>query len=179
MKNSRILVAFLIVSLGLNLFFFTKLYRFEITRVLSRLNDESIIYQDDCSESVVKNRICSIELLEKRSDFAMIRVHYHYIKGEEYSNTIVVKANKGSHDNVIGTRGGFDLIEGDNTIDIPFGMYRAGDYNKEHPYQSNYIMVEARGITEDGKRYTSPHIFQTYVKSDQEWYAEGGIISWR
>ena len=177
-KRPVTLIVFLVLSLGLNLFFLANVYNLEIKDLLSKLRNERVIYQEDCPDTAEKNQICSIELLERRSDFAMIRVHYHYVKGEEYSNTIVVKANKGSHDNVIGTRGGFDLVEGDNTIDIPFGMYRPGSYTKERPYRSNYIMVEARGLTEDGKRYTVPHIFRVYAKYDQAWYAEGGAVSW-
>ena len=179
MKNSKIIGALLVASLALNAYFLIDTFRFAVIDFLSRAYNENLIYMEDCPESVIKNQICSIELLEKRSDFAMIRVHYHYTKGEEYSNTIVASANKGSHDNVVGTRGGYDLIEGDNTIDIPFGLYRVGNHTKEHPYVSKYIMVEAKGITEDGKRYTSPHIFRVYVEIIQEWYPEGDAISWR
>ena len=179
MRKLRIIALLLLISLTLNIYLLIKTYNFEIASLLSGLSQSGIIYEESCPEVVVKNKICSIEVLEKRSDFSMVRVHYHYKKGEEYSNKIVVKANKGSHDNIVGTRGGFDLVEGDNTIDIPFGMYRGGIYTKEAPYNSKYIMVKAQGITEDGKRYTSPHIFEVYAKYDQLWYSNGENTSWQ
>ncbi len=179
MSKLKIITALLITSLALNCYFAVKIFGIHIGSPFSGVSETGIIYREDCPEDVVKNRICSIEVLEKRSDFAMVRVHYHYIKGHEYSNKIVVKSNKGSHDNVVGTRGGFDLVEGDNTIDIPFGMYKAGVYAKDDPYRSKFIMVKAQGITEDGKRYTSPHIFEVYAKYDHPWYTRSEKTSWQ
>lgn len=137
------------------------------------------IYKESCPLAPLKSKICSIEVIEKRSDFAMIRVHYHYVKGQEHSNKVVAKANKGSHDNVVGTKGGFDLIEGDNIIEIPLGVYAPGVYSAEKPYMSEYIMVEAKGLTEDGKRYTKPHIFRIFAKYKREWFTHGNNSSWQ
>ena len=137
-----------------------------------------MIYKGTCSFTPLKSEICSIEVLEKRSDFAMLRIHYHYVKGNEHSNKIVVKANKGSHDNVVGTQGGFDLIEGDNIIDIPFGMYESHIHTKTKTYLSKYIMVEAKGLTEDGKSYTTPHIFRVFADYSHPWYIKNGQRSW-
>ena len=178
MNKLKIITALFFISLVLNLYFLARLFGPEMGLILwPRVT--GIIYREDCPESVIKSRVCSIEVLEKRSDFAMVRIHYHYIKGEEHSNRIVVKANKGSHDNVVGTRSAFDLKEGDNIIDIPFGMYRAGKYSKDRPYMSKFIMVEAQGISEDGKRYISPRIFQVYADYEHPWYTEGEYPSWQ
>ena len=171
MNKLKIVYVFLVASLALNTYLLLKMNHFDISGLFSWLLDPRTIYYESCPNAVVKNRICSIKILEKQSDFSIVRVHYHYIKADEYYNTIVVKANKGSHDNVVGTRGGFDLIEGDNTIDIPFGMYQSYSYTQEKPYTSKFITVKAQGITEDRKRYTSPHIFDVSTKFEHPWYA--------
>ena len=137
------------------------------------------IYKEPCDRIVLKNKLCSVKLLEKRSDFAMIRVHYHYVKGKEDRNRIIVKANKGSHDNVIGTRGTFSLQEGNNVIDIPFGIYRHGDYLEDAPYLSKYIQIEAKGITKEGNHYTSPPIFQHFIPFEEEWFSPPEKSSWQ
>ena len=179
MNKNKTVMLLLLMSLALNLYLFLKLYGKEFNELISSLDESGVIYREECPKEVVRSRVCSIEVLEKRSDFAMIRVHYHYVKGEEHTNRIVVKAHKGSHDNVVGTRGGFGLIEGENSIDIPFGMYRADTYREDQPYISKYIMVEAKGITEDGKRYTSPHIFRVFADYEHPWFTIGEASSWR
>lgn len=178
MSKFQITVSLLLISLALNVYLLIHSYNFDFRKIFPGLSDTGIIYRENCPEVVVKNRICSIEVLEKRGDFAMIRVHYHYKKAHEYSNRIVVKANKGSHDNVIGTKGRFDIVEGDNTIDISFGMYRGGKFTKDAPYTSKYIMVKAQGLTQDSKRYTSPHLLEVYAEYDQPWYTDGDNTSW-
>ena len=179
MNKLKIVSVALFASLALNSLLLIKAYSIEIDKLLSNWYETDLIYKESCPDTVEKNRICSVKVLEKRSDFAMVRVHYHYKKSEEATNKVVVKANKGSHDNIIGTRGGFDLVEGDNTIDIPFGMYKGGVYTGEEPYVSKFIMVKAQGITEDGKRYTSPPIFEIYAKYEHPWYTVGENTSWQ
>ena len=179
MNKFRIIYVTLVISLILNSYLLLKMYGFEIGKLLSSLSQPGTIYIEKCPEIIDKSRICSIKLLEKRSDFSMLRLHYHYRKSEEYSNQLVVKANKGSHDNIVGTKRSFDLIEGDNTVDIPFGMYRGGIFNKDAPYKSKYIMIKARGIAKDGKSYTSPNIFEIFVNHELLWYTEGEDTSWQ
>lgn len=180
MKPSHVLIGLLLLSLSMNVYLVTKPNKSKIGSHVSAVPNTGIIYQQECSNDVVSSKICRIEVLEKRTDFAMVRVHYHYVKKEsESSNRIVVKSNKGSHDNVIGTRSAFNLTEGNNTIDLPFGMYRAGSYSMDNPYTSKYIMVKAQGISEDNKHYITPPIFEIYANYDQEWFVDGEKPSWR
>lgn len=180
MKPTHVLIGLLLLSLSMNVYLFSKPNKSKIGNSVTALPNTGIIYQQDCSNDVVSNKICRIEVLEKRTDFAMVRVHYHYVKQtNEDTNRIVVKSNKGSHDNVIGTRSAFHLKEGSNTIDLPFGMYKAGVYSGNNPYTSKYIMVKARGISKDGSRYITPSIFEVYANYNQEWYVDGEKPSWR
>lgn len=176
---------FFTISLIANVYLLSQLYSINTTnesitfQKISKNNPTlRTIYQEDCPVEITKNRICSIELVEKRPDFAMIKIHYHYIKGEEGSTRIVVKANKGSHDNTVGTKSAHHLIEGSNTTLIPFGLYNADIHTTNNPYTSEYLVVRAQGITTDGKRYTTPHILETYIKYKKQWYAEGERTSW-
>lgn len=137
------------------------------------------IYKKDCPYTVLESTICSIKIIEKRNDFILLRVHYHYKKGSEHSNTTIVRANNGSMDNHVGTQGGYILKMGNNTIDIPFGMYRAYDYTEKQPYTSNFIKVVALGITENGNEYTSPHIFNVTVNYNYSWYIIGEKNTWQ
>ncbi|MFK5913248.1 MAG: hypothetical protein QM484_02660 [Woeseiaceae bacterium] len=195
MKTSEILIGLLILSVSLNIYFMTlpdKVTSFtplalEVEEVTDEVatgvideNTTGIIYQQDCPKKVTKSRLCSIEVLEKRSDFSMLQVHYHYVKNvSDSTNRIVVKSNKGSHDNVVGTRGGFNLKEGDNIIDMPFGMYRAGTYSDSEPYVSKYIMVKAREISAGGHRYITPPIFEKFAKYEHVWFVDGDKPSWK
>ncbi len=178
--------AVLIASILLNIYMVFQLYRVESTnstvilkKSLNETPEVGILQKEECPVDVTANRICSIEVIEKRTDFAMIKIHYHYVKGEEGHARIVVKANKGTHDNTIGTRGGPYLMEGSHTILIPFGLYNANAHQKETPYTSEYIVVRAQGISEDGKRYIKPNIFETFIKYKHSWYADGEGVSWR
>lgn len=186
MKPTHVLIGLLLLSFSMNVYFFLPQNKSKIGNSVFTILDKNrsgktgIIYQQDCPNDVVESKICSIEVLEKRTDFAMVRVHYHYFKkANEDTNRIVVKSNKGSHDNVIGTRSAFHLKEGDNTIDLPFGMYRTGTYTRGNPYSSKYIMVQARGISKDSKYYITPPIFDVFANYDQEWYVDGEKSSWR
>lgn len=195
MKTSEILIGLLILSVSLNIYFMTlpdKVKSFaplaleaeevvdEVTTTVIDENTTGVIYQQDCPKEVTESRICSIEVLEKRNDFAMVKVHYHYVKKvSDSTNRVVVKSNKGSHDNVVGTRGAFNLKEGDNTIDMPFGMYRAGTYSNSIPYISKYIMVKAREISADGKHYITPPIFEKFAKYEHVWFVDGDKPSWK
>lgn len=178
MTKFKVVVVLLFISLAANAFFLLNTANLDYRRALSGFSGTGVIHQEECPDTVLRNRICRIEVLEKRGDIAMLRIHYHYRKGHEHSNRIVVKANKGSHDNIVGTKAAFHIVEGDNTIDIPFGMYRAGAFTKNEPYRSKYIMVRAQGLTEDSRNYTSPHLLELYAQYDQPWYMDGEDSSW-
>lgn len=176
---------FLALSLLANAYFISQLYRIDITNGSIAVRKDYVvnpglgtIYEEECPVEVTSNRICAIELVETRPDFTMIKVHYHYVKGEEASTRIVVKANKGSHDNIVGTKSTHHLLEGSHTTLIPFGLYKAGEHTSNNPYVSEYIMVKAQGISADGKRYITPAILEASIKHRKEWHAEGGTVSW-
>lgn len=187
MKTTEVLIGLLILSVSINIYLVTYADKDKSFNPLNvevvEVTDENaigVIYQKGCPKEVTKSRICSIEVLEKRTDFAMARVHYHYVKKvSDSTNRVVVKSNKGSHDNVVGTQGGFNLTEGDNTIDMPFGMYRPGTYSDSAPYFSKYIMVKAREISAGGKRYITPPIFEEFVKYEHAWFVDGEKPSWK
>ncbi len=181
----KITITLLIASLIVNIYLLSKLYRIETTDqsiTLQKLSKSTpaigTIYQEECPTEVTISRICKVELVERRSDFAMIKIHYHYKKGEEGSNRIVVKANNGSHDNTVGTRSAHHLVEGSNTIHIPFGLYSAEEHQEGNPYISEYIVIRAKGISEDSKLYITPHLFEAYIKYKKSWYAVGEKTSW-
>jgi hypothetical protein len=62
---------------------------------------------------------------------------------------------------------------------IPFGLYRAEAHGKETPYISEFIVVRVQGISKDGKRYITPHIFETYIKYNHPWFAQNETVSWK
>ncbi len=167
MKKTTVL---LITSFILIFYLFSRLY------VTDAAID--IMYQEECPENVTKNRICSVELVEKRPDFLMLKIHYHYVKDKEDSNRIVIKANRGSHDNTVGTKRVHSLKEGSNNILIPFGLYKSTDHKESNPYISEYIVIRAKGLSKDNKYYITPHLLETYIKYKKSWYAEGDKTSW-
>ncbi|MGB0282490.1 MAG: hypothetical protein ACPGAE_09985 [Neptuniibacter sp.] len=183
MNKVKVLLA---LSLLANIYMIFQMYRVETTNnsiiFKKRLNETpeiGVLHKEECPIEVTANRICSIEIVEKRSDFALLKIQYHYVKGDEGYARIAVKANKGTHDNTVGTRGSPHLMEGSHTVLIPFGLYRADTHQKETPYISEFIVVRAQGISKNGKRYITPHIFETFIKYKYAWYAEGENVSWK
>ncbi|MFT6387170.1 MAG: hypothetical protein ACJAUP_000540 [Cellvibrionaceae bacterium] len=104
---------FLILSLLVNAFLLHQLYSIETTNssiiFQKRINgtpEVGVLHKEECPIDVTANRICRIEVVERRTDFASLKIHHYYVKGEEGHARIVVKANKGTHDNTVGTQGG-------------------------------------------------------------------------
>ncbi len=161
----------LFLSIFLNIYLGYRLY-------IHNTKNINLLYNEECPQKVEANRICSVEIIEKRSDFLSIKLRYHYIKGEEGKTKVSVKANNGTHDNVVGTRGGHYLKEGDNTIVLPFGLYRSDIFDSHTPYLSKYIAIRAQGISTDGKTFITPDKFSKFIEYNKSWYANKGDLSW-
>ena len=148
-------------------------------------HDPEIIYQEHCPYKLTISRLCSVEFIEKHGDLAKVRIHYHYKKGEEETNQVIIRANMGSSDNIVGTKGwhGHTLEEGKNIIEIPFGLYRDDVYTDDDPYISKFIKVRALGIdvneSENENKYTSPFIFDVAIEYEYTWYVNGESTPWR
>jgi|GEM_PF-1870672 len=176
-KVSTIRIA-VIVFLILTIVVCIKYSGMSLDNLLPGTSTTGVLFQQVCPERVVNTKICQVEVIEKRNDFAMLRLHYHYVKGSEASARGSVKANMGSHDNMVGTQGGFTLVEGSHTIDIPFGMYRSASFTKSEPYISDYVIIRAQGLSADKKHYTKPAIFDLSIEREYTWYINGDKRSW-
>ena len=179
---NKITTSLLAVSVIINIVLFSKLFSITTTEdtftVQKKNKTLGVIHKAECPGTITTSKICSVELVEVRPDFAMVKIHYHYKKGIEDKARMVVKANNGSHDNTVGTNSAHHLMEGSNTIQIPFGLYNVA-HKKASPYESSYIVVRAQGISKDGKRYITPHVLENYIPYKKTWYVEGDKVSWK
>lgn len=136
------------------------------------INGTGVLYQDSCQSTVNKTKICQITIMSKTESHAVARVHYRYIKGPEDRNRLFIVANKGKFDNTIGVGTAYGLSEGDNSVDVIFGLFRPDKYTKEHPYITEYFTLEVRGIDVKANIYISPSLINITTKYHHSWYSK-------
>ncbi len=178
----------LVISLGVNLFLAARLSDLEglasslDTMIPGMSFDEATgvgtIFDEGCPPTVKGNRICSISIVEKHSNWALVRIHYHYLKGQEDWNRIVVTAHSGTRDNVIGIHKSYSIAEGNNTIDIAIGFHRGKEFGEQEPYVSKYIMVDVKGVDRRHNIYLTPELMEIHVEVEQKWSGTAPDLSY-
>ena len=131
-----------------------------------------VLYEEPCQSSVSKTRICKITITNKTASHAVAKVHYHYVKGSEDKNRLFIIANKGRFDNTIGVREAYGLVEGDNYVDVIFGLFNPDKFSRKQAYLSDFFSLEVRGVDEQANIYIRPSIINITTKYHQAWYSQ-------
>ncbi len=129
-----------------------------------------VIFTAECPKSVTRTQICSVEIIKKTENGAVARIHYHYVKNNYNVNRIVVTADQGKHDNIIGIQKIHRVVEGDNFIDVAFGLFKGEVFSKEQPYLSQFIFINIREVDKNSNIYIRPEPLEFRTKYNHPWY---------